>query len=680
MIGVKNDKRPNETVTVGELSVEYIFKDAALKQLADFSGYYRAVDELYHRTLMESSSLTIEDIYVEPECRLESDGSRHILWEYVQQWLGENSRRQLALLGDFGQGKTLFSIRLAYKMIQHKAKRIPILIFLRNKSPRNSTSTEILSYFSVQYGIRAEALDILNRNGKLLLIFDGFDEMDLVGNDDIRKLHFRSLWSLAVPGAKMLITGRPNYFLSPDEMRSALGMQAVTRELPYCEGLELQLFDEKQILLALRSSKKSVQDGIKKVLENGASKSFQDLIRRPSLLFYVSQMWEERELEKKYHNLSSAVVIHEFLQHCFERQAAKGSGTPFYFLSPVEREYFMIGVAAKMYKAGEISIDRDEFQNTISQLIDMFPDAISRKNPIYLNLRNGKSVREFAGEDLNSRLAIMNDVRSCGVLVNDYINDGLTFAHKSFYDLLTAKFFMGKELRLHDDAMKISDSLSKVSAYNPRLKNDYVVRKLLAELISSRIVAHMGADNGRTSRKIFEQCIRAFFVLPFRPGPDKLLYACREGKTIRFSNGRDRKKRGEVFRFRLIFMLVPVALLIYLFRLIWLTWKLGSQADAYFAGFAGMAAEIAGIENPVETQILFLGLISLLGVLWIVSFIRERMKEMERRRAGLVLFTWFYACMDNRIPINTAISIFSPSARQELLKYMKKNGGFSEKL
>lgn len=93
-----------------------------------------------------------------------------------------------------------------------------------------------------------------------MLIFDGFDKMDLVGNDDIRKQHFRNLWRLVLPKSKALVTGRPNYFLSRDEMASTLGFQPDSTDVPYCEGLLLLPFRVEQIMQALRFTEDSVRN------------------------------------------------------------------------------------------------------------------------------------------------------------------------------------------------------------------------------------------------------------------------------------------------------------------------------------------------------------------------------------------------------------------------------------
>lgn len=673
IVAVKEGSKEDYADEIESRHVEYRFKCNALDHLADFSEYYRAIETLYRQPLMESQ-FRMEDIYVEPYCKLEGSGSAFRLHGYVEEWLQNTEMRQLALLGDFGQGKTMFSIWLTYQMIQKKDGRIPILIPLRNKSPRNSNEAEIFSYFATQYGISVEALMLLNANGRLLLIFDGFDEMDLVGNDDIRKLHFKSLWSLVTPKSKVLITGRPNYFLSSEEMKAALGLQPVTKQLPYCEGLFLQPFDQEQIVLALRGAKESVRDGIQNVIENKMSDSFLDLISRPSHLFFVSLIWEARELEKKYQNLSSAVIINEFLQNCFERQTGKGQKGVYFYLSPAEREYFMIGVAARMYKMGAAAITQESFKDTIVDLIYIFPDQLSSGNPVFLNLRNGKSVRDFAREDVNSMLAIINDVRTCGILVNDYVNNGLTFAHKSFFDLLVAKFFMGKSMRLHDANMMISDTLSAVNAYNPRLRGDFVIRKLLAELICAGLSHNLaGTDERLKCRKIFEQCDKAITGSFLKTTPQKLLRVCLRQRGVGAHISHERwKRRKETGRFLSVMLFFFSLILAYLIRTASFSVQMRKEAVIYYGK---VSVSESRIDSPEFLTGLFLKMALpmtvaavVLVLIYTVVFYFE---EGSQDRADMVLLTWYYACVEHHISEEVICRQFSDSYAAAFLDYIK---------
>jgi hypothetical protein len=72
--------------------------------------------------------------------------------------------------------------------------RIPLLITLGGRSPRTQSKLELLAGWAAQYAINPNALLTLHEAGGVLLIFDAFDEMDLVGEPALRADHFRTLW------------------------------------------------------------------------------------------------------------------------------------------------------------------------------------------------------------------------------------------------------------------------------------------------------------------------------------------------------------------------------------------------------------------------------------------------------------------------------------------------------
>ena len=674
LVAVREGRQKDFSEKHGSLTIRYLFKENALDGLADFSGYRSAVRRLYESPLMQGTSLRIEDVYVEPRCRLGKDGPLVELEQYVTSWLAEERNRHLALLGDFGQGKTLFSLYLTRQLMDTRGARFPILIPLRNKSPRNSDESEIFSYFAAHYGIDPAALRILNRNGRLLLIFDGFDEMDLIGNDDIRRQHFRSLWKLVRPRSKVLITGRPNYFLSPDEMAGALGFQAGSAGIPRCDPLYLQPFDREQILQALRHAEPPVQKGIRYILDKQVSPSFLDLISRPSHLFLVSQIWEERHIAEKFKNLTSASILNEFLQSCFARQQEKGTADPYFYLSPVEREYFMTGVAVYLYKLGMVSIPQETFSDVIVDLLELFPEKLSEKNPAALNLRDGKSLRTFAQADDNNLQAVINDVRTCGLLVNDMATSGLCFAHKSFFDLLVAKFYLGKELRLYDDTMYISQALSRSAAFHPRLKNDLVVRKLLAELISVQVTLRMdGADEEAKCQRLFVQCRKALSYRGFRCTPQKLLLRSAEEPEVQRPDSRSRWNFRYRSRLLLLYCIAVGIAAAFLVRSAQFVSQHGDTADQYFAQF-DLPETAFGMEAlPANLQPYWLPLLGCLLLLAVLVFLCRRIALSFSEKACLVLLTWYYACRENGISHKEILRQFSPQYGETFFDFVLEN-------
>ena len=162
----------------------------------------------------DDDNLTLNDVYVASQYLYQSDqGKKEISQEtvatYLQKWLNKSEREQIILLGEYGQGKSTTTLMLTYHLIQGKPSRIPILIELRGKTPKNESQhpLDFLSAWGRQYNLSGEALGILHKAGRLLLIFEGFDEMELSVNQT-REQHFSRLWSFDHPNAKILFTGR----------------------------------------------------------------------------------------------------------------------------------------------------------------------------------------------------------------------------------------------------------------------------------------------------------------------------------------------------------------------------------------------------------------------------------------------------------------------------------------
>ena len=88
--------------------------------------------------------------------------------------MSDNSQhKQLALLGEYGQGKCVLSLRLAYQILngQIKSDRIPIIIELLGRYVKQYSDTrEILYSWANRFNIAPKALLKLHYAGKLLLI------------------------------------------------------------------------------------------------------------------------------------------------------------------------------------------------------------------------------------------------------------------------------------------------------------------------------------------------------------------------------------------------------------------------------------------------------------------------------------------------------------------------------
>ncbi len=423
--------------------ITYTCENELLSQLIDFTDYFNDIRYRVEKVKLPESDLVLKDTY-SPSYYKESkqkETANQTVEDYIQEWLKKHTEKQLAILGEYGQGKSTVSLLLSYHLIQQynmgKSDRIPILIELRGKTLRTLTPEELLAGWAYQYGVDVKALLHWHMAGKLLLIFEGFDEIDLSGDTEARINHFNTIWKFNYENAKLIITGRPNFFLDSSELTRALGKEDETNTL------YLQPFNIQQIADSLRSTNPQVKKEIIDFSEKDAG--FLEVASRPSLLYLISILWTQEQLYK-YKELNSAIVIDLFIKQTLKRQQDKHDDRPFMILNSAERYYFMMGVAVYMAtKELPNQIDKGELQESIKKLIDAIPENISRS----ISSMSGESslpLRSPERFDWNNRKneiieKIGTDVRACGLLITDLSKDGaFKFAHKSYMELLQAKF------------------------------------------------------------------------------------------------------------------------------------------------------------------------------------------------------------------------------------------------
>ena len=444
--------------------IRFETENSLLENLVNFSDYRNYIRKQIEVNLLPESNWTLQDVYVPSQFKRENDDrSEESVEDYLLRWLNEPSRRQIALLGDYGQGKSSAALMFTYNLLFNGEKadrRIPILIELRGTSPRNLSPLELLGAWTSQYRIDSQALMRLHIAGRLLLIFEGFDEMALSGNPEARLKHFKTLWKFCYPQAKILITGRPNLFLDDVEMKAALGIHQPTGDNPYCQAIRLAPFSVEQIGQSLRGQKPETQNQIVSLARKNPR--FLELVSRPSLLHVVSLLWEKEKLGEKIDRLTSAFVMERFVKNSYRRQGLKASGSrDFMALNSSEREYFMEGIASYMAaKELKNQISREELNQLVQDLIDNIPDSVS----IYTTTIIGEDNRP-----LNQRIQdtkediehIQTDVRTCGLLVSDASAPSkFKFGHKSFMEYLFAATVAEY---IKDDNLKKSRAILKVT-------------------------------------------------------------------------------------------------------------------------------------------------------------------------------------------------------------------------
>ena len=223
----------------------------------------------------------------------------------VLDWLDRPGENLLALLGDFGSGKTSLCKHLGHLLARRalekrEGARLPVVIDLgQARSAAVSLENILANHFQslTSRPINPSALLHLNRAGQLLLIFDGFDEV--VGY--LEPLQFaeslRQILRAAEGRAKVLLTCRTNFFRDrPQEVSELRGPSGLI-STPGATRLYEEIRDrpEAQIAYLLEFSESQVEQYLERALPPPAdwqafrrqirdTYNLDDLARRPFLL------------------------------------------------------------------------------------------------------------------------------------------------------------------------------------------------------------------------------------------------------------------------------------------------------------------------------------------------------------------------------------------------------------
>ncbi|HYH16907.1 MAG TPA: NACHT domain-containing protein, partial [Flavisolibacter sp.] len=339
---------------------------------------------------------------------------------YLSQWLNVKEKEHISVLGEFGTGKTWLALHFAYKMLEEyevkkKQKlprpRIPILIYLRDFSKAINVEALISDFFFRKHKIELkgvfDAFMQLNKMGKLLLVFDGFDEM--ADKVDKQKM-INNFWELASVihfNSKVILTCRSEHFPQIKEGRSLLNAELkdatkyLTGDSPQFEVLQLLKFNDEQIekVLSFHTDKKT----IKSILSNSEIK---DLLRRPIMTDLILDALEDI---KKGLPIDMSRIYLYATRKKMERDIEQSRT----FTSLADKLYFMCELSWDMLANDKLKIHFKEFHK--------LTDAL------------------FGYKVVNNELDYWRyDMRGQTMLIIDEEDGYYKPAHKSFLEFFTA--------------------------------------------------------------------------------------------------------------------------------------------------------------------------------------------------------------------------------------------------
>ncbi|MEH1825039.1 MAG: caspase family protein, partial [Nostoc sp.] len=352
---------------------------------------------------------------------------------YVERWLDDPAKEHLSILGEFGTGKTWFGLHYAWTALQRyrdaqrrgvERPRLPLVIPLRDYAKAVSVESLFSEFFFRKHEIPLpgySAFEQLNRMGKVLLIFDGFDEMAARVNRQEMINNFWELAKVVVPGAKVILTCRTEHFPEAKEGRALLSaeLQASTINLPLetprFEVLELEKFDDEQIrqVLAFRAEPETVEQ----IMSNP---TLRDLARRPVMTELIIEALPEIEAGKPVD--ISRVYLYA-VRHKMERDI-KTNRT---FTSLADKLYFLCELSWEMLSTDQMSMNYKEFPDRIRRL---FPAVVQEEKDLdhwhydmmgqTMLIRNAEGDYSPAHRSLLEFFAAYKLVAELGVLAPDF--------------------------------------------------------------------------------------------------------------------------------------------------------------------------------------------------------------------------------------------------------------------
>lgn len=163
-------------------------------------------------------------------------------------WLAEPEGHLVVILAPFGHGKTYLLHELARQVHERPDyPAVPVLVRLRDLE-KNHDIDELVAAQLTRAGERRVDLDrlaYLRREGRVVLLFDGFDELARRITYDQAGAHLATILRAAEGRAKVVLTSRREYFLTGGDVQAAFGRRLDT--LADRRIVEIADFDRDQI-------------------------------------------------------------------------------------------------------------------------------------------------------------------------------------------------------------------------------------------------------------------------------------------------------------------------------------------------------------------------------------------------------------------------------------------------
>lgn len=212
----------NGPIAPGGRAVESLHRNIQILTFIELQRRLLLIDSYLKDLVGQHDTSRLAEYYVRPETSDGEDLERH-----VEQWLAADDAPPLFVLGAYGKGKSTFATHIAAAMARRgladPTARAPILVRLGEIADEQSIDGLLGKVLASQHRVtnyHFETFQALNRNGRFLIIYDGFDEMKHGLTPAKFQQVLAELMRLDEGDARILVLGRDTAFHNEDEFRA----------------------------------------------------------------------------------------------------------------------------------------------------------------------------------------------------------------------------------------------------------------------------------------------------------------------------------------------------------------------------------------------------------------------------------------------------------------------------
>ena len=372
--------------------------------------------------------------------------SSGVVRDLEEQWLKVSEPaprgRILLMLGDYGTGKSSYALTLAYRVARETLVNptpsglIPLYVDLQDFRRFGKIEEFLVGVLTGIYQIRLDAtrLRSLLEGGRLLLIFDGFDEMVSRSNLDDTLYNFREIKRVSLPSVKTILTSRAHYFRSNREAEQVMEGSSEPIDNPLVQEIKGQ--PEFEVVILREFTDAQIQNLIERRMgerqvervwgEITSRYNLRDLARRPVLLDMILKTIPSIALKKEEINI--AHIYDGYTTLWFERDDWRSN------LYPDGKRELTKRLAWRIVErwTGQSTRDPRPDENGGVDLHALITE-IGTIPPAWL-----KPKERFPGDDLDR---IDYDLRTCSFLRRDPKGQ-YTFSHRSFLEYFCALYLI----------------------------------------------------------------------------------------------------------------------------------------------------------------------------------------------------------------------------------------------